>query len=141
VITRETDLCDKEIAVFDLSVKRAYATASPEDGFRILVDRLWPRGMNKRDLKLDYWAKDIAPSTTIRKAFNHDPQRIDVFRLKYIDELEHNPRAAEFISLVSKKLNTGNITFIYGAKNETYNHAVILKDYLLERLTNINTCS
>lgn len=113
--------------------------ASPEDGYRILVDRLWPRGMSKSDLVLNYWAKDITPTTAIRKAFNHEPQKMDVFRTNYIEELHHNPRAVDFINLVSEKISTSNVTLIYGAKDETYNHVVILKDYILNELKRTKT--
>lgn len=123
----------------ELVIKRVYAKESTEDGYRILVDRLWPRGLSKSDVKLNHWAKDITPSTAIRKAFNHDPQNMDVFRANYIDELKHNPAAVDFINLVSEKLKIGNVTFVYGAKDEVYNHVVILKEWILDHLPGINT--
>ena len=122
----------------ELVIKRAYAKESAEDGYRILVDRLWPRGLSKWDLKLDYWAKEITPSTAIRKYFNHDPKNMVIFRMNYIDELKHNPAAADFINLVYEKLKIGNVTFLYGAKDEIYNHAVILKDWILDHLSGIS---
>lgn len=121
-----------------LLIKRVYAQESTEDGYRILVDRLWPRGMSKSDVKLDDWAKDIAPSTTIRKAFNHDPSKMDIFRANYINELKQNPAVVDFIDLISKKINTENVTFVYGAKDEIHNHVVILKDWILNQLQSIN---
>lgn len=122
----------------ELVIKRAYAKESAEDGYRILVDRLWPRGLSKSDLKLDYWAKDITPSTAIRKAFNHDPQNMDIFRMNYIDELAKNFAAVDFINLVCEKLKLGNVTLVYGAKDEIYNHALILKDWILDHLSGIS---
>ena len=113
-----------------LLMKRAYAEKSIEDGYRILVDRLWPRGLSKSNADLDYWAKDIAPSTAIRKSFNHDPARMDTFRVSYVNELSHNPAVADFKSLVCEKLRSGNVTFVYGAKDEIHNHVVILKDWI-----------
>jgi uncharacterized protein YeaO (DUF488 family) len=121
-----------------LLIKRVYASASSEDGFRILVDRLWPRGLSKSDIQIDAWARDIAPSTAIRKAFHHDPSRMDVFRANYIDELEHNPAAIDFINLVAEKLRAGTVTLLYAAKNEVHNHVVILRDWLLDHLSNIH---
>ena len=125
--------------MFELAIKRVYAQDSSEDGYRILVDRLWPRGLRKRDVQLSDWAKDIAPSPAIRKAFNHDPKKMDVFRMNYTDELLHNPAATDFISLVSDKLKTGNVTFVYGAKDETCNHAVILREWILDHLPGAKT--
>ena len=124
--------------MYELLMKRVYAAESPEDGYRILVDRLWPRGMSKGDVKLNYWAKDITPSTAIRKAFNHDPSKMDVFRAHYIRELKQNQAVSDFISLVAEKLKSSNVTFVYGAKDEIHNHVVILKDWILNQLQSIS---
>jgi len=121
----------------ELLIKRVYSTESAEDGYRILADRLWPRGMRKSDVSMNYWARDIAPSTAIRKAFNHDPSKMDAFRANYVNELNQNPAAADFAVLVSEKLSTGNVTFVYGTKDEIHNHVVILRDWILDQLQDI----
>ena len=117
-----------------LQVKRIYEKPDTNDGYRILIDRFWPRGMGKDEVRLDDWAKSITPSTEIRKAFDHKPEQMDVFREKYISELNQNPAADEFLTLVAEKLRQSNVTLLYGAKNEMYNHAVILKDWITEKL-------
>ena len=83
----------------EIRIKRIYEPPSTEDGYRILVDRLWPRGISKEKAALDEWAKDISPSTELRKEFHHDPSRMEDFQLKYTYELDHNERAEEFISI------------------------------------------
>ena len=120
---------------YDLQIKRVYEKPDFNDGYRILVDRLWPRGMRKDEARLDYWAKSITPSTEIRKAFAHDPANMDVFREIYLSELKQNPAADEFLTLVAEKLRQSNVTLLYGAKNEKYNHAVILKAWIKEKLS------
>lgn len=93
-------------------------------GKRVLVDRVWPRGISKEDAKLDEWLKDIAPSTDLRKWFDHDPDKFDDFNKKYKEELKDNDAV--------KKLKDmkGTIVLLYGAKDEEHNHAVVLKEYL-----------
>ncbi len=116
---------------FSIQVKRIYESPSAEDGFRILVDRLWPRGIKKDDAKIDLWLKDIAPSDTLRKWFNHVPEKWEEFKERYGQELEENQDLVSQLSLHVKK---GNVTFLYAAKNETHNNAVALCKYLLGRL-------
>ncbi|MCG7418950.1 DUF488 family protein [Macrococcus epidermidis] len=96
-------------------------------GKRVLVDRVWPRGISKEDAKLDEWLKDIAPSTDLRKWFDHDPDKFDDFKKKYKEELKDNDAV--------KKLKDmkGTIVLLYGAKDEKYNHAVVLKEYLSKK--------
>ena len=117
-----------------LQIKRIYEKPDFNDGYRILVDRLWPRGIRKDEARLDDWAKPITPSTEIRKAFAHDPANMDIFREIYISELNQNPAADEFLTLVAEKLRKSNVTLLYGAKDEKYNHAVILKDWIKEKM-------
>jgi len=122
------------MALYDLLIKRVYAEADEKDGYRILVDRLWPRGKRKDELKLDNWAKAITPSTLIRQVFNHDPANLEVFRGNYLTELNQNPAAAEFLALVADQLKEGNVTLLYAAKSEVVNHAVILRDWTISKL-------
>jgi uncharacterized protein YeaO (DUF488 family) len=113
----------------DIRIKRAYLPAGEEDGERILVDRLWPRGISKEKLAAT-WLKDIAPSTELRKWFHGAPEQWDVFERRYREELGANPKAlAELYS----HLKGRRVTFVYGARDEEHNHAVVLRDYILHR--------
>jgi uncharacterized protein YeaO (DUF488 family) len=109
-----------------LAIKRVYDPPSPEDGYRVLVDRLWPRGMTKAAAKLDLWAKDLAPSPDLRKEFNHQPERFAEFTHHYLGELARNPAAAAFRA----ELKRPKVTLLYGAHDRANNHAVVLKDFL-----------
>lgn len=111
----------------ELHIKRAYQPAAPSDGFRVLVDRLWPRGVRKDDLKVDLWARDAAPSAALRKWFGHAPERWDGFLERYFAELDRNPGALEPIRQALRK---GKVTLVYGARDEQHNQAVALKTYL-----------
>ena len=117
-----------------LQIKRIYEAPGSNDGCRILIDRLWPRGLGKQQAALDDWVASIAPSTPIRKEFNHEPGKMEVYREKYVAELDHNPDAMTFILSLAEKLKQNNVTLLYGARDEKYNHAVILKDWLEEKL-------
>ncbi len=114
-----------------IRTKRVYEPAEPEDGARILVDRLWPRGISKKGLGLDSWHKDIAPSSELRKWFHHDTSRWDEFRRRYFAELDNNPTA--WGSLAELVLS-GNVTLLYSAKDERHNNAEVLRDYLEAKL-------
>lgn len=116
--------------MYQIKTKRIYVQASEDDGYRILVDRLWPRGISKEKINIDTWAKEMAPSTELRKAFNHDEETMGPFRVGYYSELDNKPGAVEFIDLVKGKLKEGNVTLLYGSKNEKYNQALVLKDWL-----------
>jgi uncharacterized protein YeaO (DUF488 family) len=110
-------------------LKRAYEPASPKDGYRILVDRLWPRGIKKQDLKFDEWPKEISPSPELRKSFGHQVENWQSFSKAYRQELkskEIQPKLHEIASKGKKK----TVTLVYGAKDEVHNHARILKDVL-----------
>jgi uncharacterized protein YeaO (DUF488 family) len=111
----------------DIRLKRAYTAAADEDGTRVLVDRLWPRGVSKEKARLDLWLKAIAPSTELRKWFNHDPAKWREFRQRYTQELEDNPEAVKRLLDLA---DAGRVTLIYGAKDEMHNEAVVLKEYL-----------
>lgn len=109
-----------------ISIKRAYQPATKSDGKRILIDRLWPRGLTKQDVAADLWLKDVAPSTVLRKWFNHDPSRWAEFQKRYKAELKESPAFSELKELVSKE----HVTLIYGAKDEEHNDAVVLQRLL-----------
>lgn len=108
----------------DVVVKRVYETPSPDDGYRMLVDRLWPRGVSKQRAELDEWAKDLAPSTELRVWFDHDPARFDEFAHRYRAELDGNPA-------VEAARAHERLTLLYAARDPQVNHAVVLRDYLL----------
>lgn len=111
----------------NIYLKRAYDQPSKEDGIRILVDRLWPRGVTKADLKIDLWPKSVAPSSELRKRFAHDPQKWSEFKKEYLDELKNNKGALEPIFDALKK---GPITLIYAAHDKEHNNALCLKHFL-----------
>lgn len=117
-----------------LKIKRAYESAMDDDGFRILVDRMWPRGQTKEKARIDLWAKAITPSPEIRDEFCHIPEKFPAFKEAYGIELDHNSAMPEFLKLLEEHLETGNVTLIYGAKDEVHNHAVVLRDYIVEKL-------
>lgn len=100
-------------------------------GARLLVDRLWPRGVSKDKLRLDGWLRDLAPSTGLRKWYGHDPARWDEFRHRYFAELDANPEA---VAQLLERCRTGPVTLIYGAKDRDRNQAVVLREYLAKRL-------
>lgn len=107
-------------------LKRAYDAPSRSDGKRILVDRLWPRGVTKADAEIDLWLKDVAPSTALRKWFGHDPKKWVEFKKRYRSELKGSPAVAELKALTRK----GKVTLVYSAKDELHNQAVALKELL-----------
>jgi uncharacterized protein YeaO (DUF488 family) len=113
-----------------LQIKRVYQAASPEDGFRLLVDRLWPRGLSKAAAQIDLWLKNIAPSATLRRWFGHDPARWQTFQREYIAELEQHPADTEQIQALLKQHQ--RVTLLYAAKDDKHNHAVVLLAYLNE---------
>ncbi|TBR35919.1 MULTISPECIES: DUF488 domain-containing protein [Dyella] len=110
-----------------IQIKRVYEPAAKNDGYRVLVDRLWPRGLKKEDAALDAWAKEVAPSTALRHWFNHDPTRWDVFRHRYATELDKH---AEFWRPLAEHASRHRVTLLYGAKDEDHNNAIALKTYL-----------
>jgi uncharacterized protein YeaO (DUF488 family) len=111
-----------------IKLKRAYETASKSDGFRILVDRLWPRGVSKAKAKLDVWVKEIAPSTELRKKFGHDPEKWHDFEKEYKRELRKNKETVQELRAIIKREK--NVTFVYAARDEEHNEAVVLKAFI-----------
>jgi len=112
-----------------VQLKRAYEPASPDDGYRVLVDRLWPRGVRKADLRLDAWLKDIAPSADLRRWFGHDPSRFDEFAARYRRELRRGT-AAEALAALQRRMSQGPVTLVYAAHDEAHNGAVVLRSEL-----------
>jgi uncharacterized protein YeaO (DUF488 family) len=110
-----------------IKIKRVYEAPNQDDGKRILVDRLWPRGLTKEKASVDLWLKDIAPTTTLRKWFGHDPEKYEEFKNRYFDELKNNK---EQVALLKNEIKKGPITLVYGAKDELHNEAFVLKDML-----------
>lgn len=111
----------------DIRTKRVYEEPEPGDGFRVLVDRLWPRGFRKDRLSADLWLKEAAPSKELRKSFCHEPSKWDDFRKRYFQELDQK---AESLEVLFEKIREGPVTLLYAAKNRKYNQAVALKEYL-----------
>lgn len=114
----------------ELKVKRIYEAPDETDGARILVDRLWPRGISKEKAKLTEWDKNISPSNELRKWFGHDPEKFAEFRSRYTSELDANPEAGAFATRISKLLEDGNVTLLFGAKDLEHNNAVVVKEWL-----------
>ena len=114
-----------------VQIKRVYEPASPQDGKRFLVERLWPRGMKKEDLKMDAWLKDVAPSTELRQWFGHDPAKWREFQRRYVAELRAHPDAVAPLIFAARQ---SNVTLLYSARDQEHNAAVVLKDYLERRL-------
>jgi len=110
-----------------IKIKRVYEKPEKDDGFRILVDRLWPRGLTKEKAGIDLWLKDIAPSTELRKWFGHDPDKWAEFRKRYGYELEKNK---EQVALLKEQMKKGMVTLVYGAKDEEHNEALVLEELL-----------
>jgi uncharacterized protein YeaO (DUF488 family) len=110
-----------------IRLKRAYNAPARSDGSRVLVDRVWPRGVTKEKLKADLWLKNIAPSTPLRKWFGHDPQKWNEFRKRYFKELDSHP---EEVRLLREKMHRGDLTLVFGAKEERFNNAEAIKEYL-----------
>ncbi len=114
-----------------IQLKRAYDPASPQDGKRFLVERLWPRGIKKTALPLDEWLKEVAPSTELRQWFGHDPAKWREFQRRYFAELEKRPEAWEQLSQIAQR---GRVTLIYSSRDQEHNNAVALKSFLEQRL-------
>lgn len=108
-----------------MKIKRVYEKPDKDDGLRILVDRLWPRGLTKEKASIDLWLKEIAPSTELRKWFGHDPDKWDEFRKRYREELNKNK---EVSSLLTEKLKQGEFTLVYGSRDEEHNEVLVLKE-------------
>jgi uncharacterized protein YeaO (DUF488 family) len=111
----------------DIRLKRAYDAASGEDGYRVLVDRLWPRGVSKQQARLDEWDKELPPSTMLREWFSHSPRRFPEFRRRYIDELQaKRPRLTQ----LRRRATAGTLTLVYSARDSEHNDAAVLAEVL-----------
>lgn len=117
-----------KISEKNVKLKRAYERPTDGDGKRVLVDRLWPRGVRKTDAAIDYWVKELAPSTELRKWFAHDPSRWEEFRRRYAAEIEAHREEYDRLRDLALK---GPITLVYAARDETHNDAVVLREFLL----------
>lgn len=110
-----------------LKLKRIYEEASEDDGFRVLVDRLWPRGIKKESAKVDLWVKDLAPTTELRKWFNHDAAKWDEFHRHYCEELVNNEAFHSFLETIG---DHPVVTLLFGAKDTAHNNAVVMRDLI-----------
>lgn len=116
-----------------IKTKRAYDKHEAGDGVRILVERLWPRGLSKKDAKVDIWLKDVAPSTELRKWFSHEPAKWEEFIRRYYRELDQNPGALKQLSEIVRK---NDVTFVYASREGRYNSALALKEYIDKHVNN-----
>ena len=114
-----------------IQIKRVYDPPAKADGFRVLVDRLWPRGLTKDKAAVDEWHKEIAPSPELRTWFGHEPERFAEFRVRYLEELRANPALQDFLALLAKH---STVTLLYGANDPNVNHAVVLLEFCQKRL-------
>ncbi len=110
-----------------IRLKRAYEPSDDQDGARLLVERLWPRGLTKEKARIDEWFKDVAPSQELRRWYGHEPEKWEVFRRRYLDELRGNPEA---VDRLRRRLKEGPVTFVFAAKDEERNSALVLKKFL-----------
>lgn len=113
-----------------IQLKRAYTEADKSDGYRVLVDGLWPRGIKKDALHVEEWCRDLAPSGALRRWFGHKLEHWPEFRERYLQELEQHPDA---VAELLKHAQAGTLTLVYGARDEEHNNAIVLRDYLLQR--------
>ena len=120
--------------MYQLRIKRVYAAAEESDGFRILTDKLWPRGMTKDKAAIDEWAKEITPTNSLRQWFGHKRENFQAFTDQYIAELNANPAAPAFAKLCIELLQRHNVTLLYGAKDEECNHAIVLRNWILNQV-------
>ncbi len=117
--------------MIDIRIKRVYEPADPQDGLRVLVDRLWPRGFTKEKLRADLWLKKIAPSNELRNWYHHDLARREEFTQRYFAELDANP---EVVQLLLAKVRQGRVTLLYSARDTEHNQAAVLREYLLSKV-------
>lgn len=115
-----------------IKLKRAYEKPSGDDGLRVLVERLWPRGVSKQEAHLDLWLKDVAPSPELRKWFGHDPDKWQEFRRRYWQELRERK---EVVHLLKEKSEHGTVTFVYAARDQEHNAALALKEFMERKTT------
>ncbi|WP_260631719.1 DUF488 family protein [Neobacillus niacini] len=120
-------------------MKRVYEPYDESDGFRILVDRLWPRGISKEAARLTAWHKEVAPSPNLRKWFCHKPELFEEFRTKYIAELRTDEKKLRIMDELINFASQGNVTLLYGAKDSVYNHAIVLEEELKRLMSHKET--
>jgi len=118
-----------------LAIKRVYLPSDPSDGLRVLVDRLWPRGLSRERAAADEWRKDLAPSPALRSWFGHQPERFGAFAAAYRQELDGNPSALDFARRCRELPETQTVTLLYGARDPECNHAVVLHQWLTDAST------
>jgi uncharacterized protein YeaO (DUF488 family) len=123
----KTMLTLKSVKTRKIKLKRAYDKPAESDGYRILVDRIWPRGVSKEDLGIDVWLKEIAPSTSLRKWFGHDPEKWNEFKKRYFEELKQNK---DLTDKIEEKMKHHIVTLVYSAKDQEHNNAIALKEYI-----------
>ncbi|KKI89556.1 uroporphyrin-III methyltransferase [Bacillus sp. SA1-12] len=109
-----------------VKIKRAYEKSSKEDGIRVLVDRIWPRGLSKQEINIDHWMKDVAPSSQLRKWFNHEPSKFEAFKMKYIEELREDKK--DLVKELREMAAEETVTLLYAAKDQVHNQAVVLME-------------
>lgn len=126
---------ESECSMYQIQIKRIYTEKSDTDGFRILTDRLWPRGIAKEKAAIDFWAKELCPSTYLRKWFDHKEELFTRFRELYREELEKNPEKDSFIRLVKEELKKEAVTLLFASKEEKLNQATVLSEWLKEQLS------
>lgn len=119
----------------EIKIKRIYLQAENGDGFRIFVDRLWARGLSKEAADILMWKKEIAPTSQLRKWFDHIPEKFEEFSEKYIGELSENRTALNFVAECIELLKRDSVTLLYAAKDTQYNHAVVLKKWLMQKIS------
>ncbi|PWA12764.1 DUF488 domain-containing protein [Pueribacillus theae] len=115
-----------------MKIKRIYGDAAEDDGYRVLVDRIWPRGLSKEKANLDAWMKEIAPSHELRKWFSHEPKKFPEFSQRYKAELAKNEEQRRSLIELKERLEEQNVTLLYAAKDEAHNQAVVLKEIIDE---------
>ena len=115
----------------NVQTKRIYEPAEQADGVRILIDRLWPRGVRKEDAKISLWLKEVAPSAELRRWFGHKPERWEAFQRRYVDELANKSEPVEAVAAAARR---GKVTLLYRARDTIHNHAVVLARYLRQKI-------
>ena len=116
-----------------VSIRRAYDLPGDHDGYRVLVDRVWPRGVSKDQLRIDEWMREVAPSSELRRWYGHRPERWEEFRQRYIRELAEGPQHEAFEALL-ERARSGPVTLVFGARDAEHSQAAVLRDLLIERL-------
>lgn len=117
-----------------IKCERIYTKPADLNGYRVLVDRLWPRGISKVNAQLASWEKEMGPTTELRKWFNHEPEKFPEFKKRYVAEIEANEALPAFLDLIAEQLADQDVILLYGAKDEEHNQAIILKEFLLKHL-------